>query len=629
MVDHHSPTFSLREEARNTELNRSWNPDLKLRHTKVSFVNAGILDPQEPKEPVHEGAGNAGMETVTGRIDPEESMAKMSLEDRIQDERILLERAVGSDEQTSTGSGRIGVGEGFMESEIKKDIFFVDVKGSQKPAGTGFSKRSLRRSNSPAHSDSSEEVIMFLGRNHPRMNTEKVNDRSFTPKLTPTSKSTMFRNTPKSACSFNALTATVVDDPPFPVVDEATSVQPANSQKAKPTEPREKKIVDLERLSNSRLSRQNKRRKRSKKQNEEDEILADYLENIEDGEGLVDLMNDNSILGRDLGGTDSEERQDQSSENEYLRQRNVLSTDGDGWDSTDVHDLDDLSTSDEVQAIVEVVLSRRTRPSGLQYLVVWKGYTTDDAHWIPLTRLTTPSAEEQIRIFEAELVEMEEFDLGIEDSDDSEVINEKVAMDLQGELEDMKDEQDLLDRKRSRMTDEQIARLLSKQEELGLGSDELVLFDGDEEEGSKGWDKQASPLPMSVWNQTMTRKKKNKRLKEFPSASVLAAVLERDPYNGFDIMDHDRPSLRKKPKRRRGQLTLEFSDSELENTIQMAWENDRSKKKVRKHEREELRAQGLLGKKGKIDMKAKYKESMSWDEVKKEISEFLISSKET
>ena len=589
-------------------------------------MNAGKLD---SKESVQEDVDIPRKETVTGGFEFEVSMSNMSLEDRMRDERLLPKRASNCKDELSTAPERNGVGEGYAES-ARRDVFFVDVKGSQKPADTGFLKPSLRCSRSPSCSDSSEEVIIFSGRSHHSVKAESNEGGSFTPKPTPTIHSTTSQGKSKPANSCNTLRATVVDDPPFPIVDKATTLQPVNSQKVKlTTKSREKKSVDNEHLPDSRLSRQNKRRKRSKKQIEEDEILADYLENIENGEGIGDIMNNNQILGRDLGDMGSEGWQDQSSENEYLRQRDTRSGDGDGWDSTDLQDIDDLSTSDEVQAVVEVVLSKRKRPSGLQYLVVWEGYTADDARWIPLASLITPSAEKKIRIFEAELVEMEEFERGIEDSEDSEMINERVAMDLQDELEDMKDEQDLLDRKRATMTDEQIARLLSKQEELGLGSDELVLFDGDEEEGSKGWDSQASPLPLSVWNQTMTRKKKSKQPKEFPSASVLAAVLERDPYNGFDVMDHDRPSLRKKSKGRRGQLPLEFSDSELETKIQTAWGNDRSKKKARKQEREELRAQGLLGKKGKVDMKAKYQGGMSWDEVKKEISEFLVSSKQT
>jgi hypothetical protein len=112
---------------------------------------------------------------------------------------------------------------------------------------------------------------------------------------------------------------------------------------------------------------------------------------------------------------------------------------------------------------------------------------------------------------------------------------------------------------------------------------------------------------------------------EFPAAGLLA-----DAYDGFDVMDFDRPSLKKKPKGRKGKLVFDLSDSELEASMQMAWDNDRIKKKERKQEREELRAQGLLGSKnGKPDLKQKYREGMGIDAVKEEIKSFLMGNNTT
>ncbi len=95
-------------------------------------------------------------------------------------------------------------------------------------------------------------------------------------------------------------------------------------------------------------------------------------------------------------------------------------------------------------------------------------------------------------------------------------------------------------------------------------------------------------------------------------------------------MDFDRPSLKKKPKGRKGKLEFDLSDSELEASMQMAWDNDRVKKKERKQEREELRAQGLLGSKnGKPELKQKYKEGMGIHAVKEEIKNFLMGTDTT
>jgi len=114
----------------------------------------------------------------------------------------------------------------------------------------------------------------------------------------------------------------------------------------------------------------------------------------------------------------------------------------------------------------------------------------------------------------------------------------------------------------------------------------------------------------------------------FPSASAFADALEADPYFGFDIMDFDRPSLRNKPKGKNSISDLVLSDSEFEIELQQAWQNDRSKKKLRKKEREELRAQGLLGRKpGNPDLAVKYSKEMNMEEFMTELRSFLLSSK--
>lgn len=114
----------------------------------------------------------------------------------------------------------------------------------------------------------------------------------------------------------------------------------------------------------------------------------------------------------------------------------------------------------------------------------------------------------------------------------------------------------------------------------------------------------------------------------FPSASAFADALESDPYFGFDIMDFDRSSLRKKAKGKKSIPDVVLSDSEFEVELQEAWQNDRTKKKLRKMERAELRAQGLLGRKaGHPDLKVKYPKEMNMEEFMTEIRSFLTSAK--
>ena len=159
------------------------------------------------------------------------------------------------------------------------------------------------------------------------------------------------------------------------------------------------------------------------------------------------------------------------------------------------------------------------------------------------------------------------------------------------------------------MDDETLALLLSKQEELGIASDELLLYDD-------GVDASVARAAKRYEKDTP---KKSRRSGHFPSATLMADVLDEDPYGGFDVMDFERPSLRKKKGKK---LPFDVSDDELRETIEANWENDRSKKKERKQEREELRAQGLLGSKSVAN---KYGEGMTIWEIGKAFETFLDS----
>lgn len=99
----------------------------------------------------------------------------------------------------------------------------------------------------------------------------------------------------------------------------------------------------------------------------------------------------------------------------------------------------------------------------------------------------------------------------------------------------------------------------------------------------------------------------------------------------FDFMNWERPSLqRKKGKKSRAQLPLEEFDSDLEQQLQAAWQNDRLRKKQRKKQREEMRALGMLGHGTKPDdLRAKYPTGMSTTELAQELRSFLVSMRET
>ncbi|KAB8293129.1 hypothetical protein EYC80_007483 [Monilinia laxa] len=338
-------------------------------------------------------------------------------------------------------------------------------------------------------------------------------------------------------------------------------------------------------------------------------MIADYIANMDREQGMYDVGQ--AFNRRELGGDDDAAWQDDSSVDDI---QHPNQPEQHGWSRTELQDLDDLSTSDEARGKVQTVLSKRHRTGGVQYLVIWEHQDVDEARWVPLDVLQCSGALPLIEAFEAEEKLIAEFDSnGDEDSDDSDDVGDD-------DDDDYDDDHDLAQRRIDRMDDEKIARLLSKQEELGMGGDEILLFDDDVDDEDEEIAAPAVNLNNFILSGRRGRIERQRRQGEFPSAAPLA-----DAYDGFDVMDFDRPSLKKKPKGRKGKLILDdISDSELEASMQSAWDNDRVKKKERKREREILRAKGLLtGKNGKPDMKARYKEGMSIDDVREEIKEFL------
>ena len=597
----------MKEEARNTERHQSWKSDLKLRYAQVSFVTAATpaseksadLLPQESSKPEPLAAKANAADTV-----PEQSMAGMSLTSHIsvQSSKMTQEMSI----QNHHGQGH---GPKLECSNVadNQDIYFVDTVGSRPLVLTDLPPPVRPRPTSPSNSHSSDEVIVFGGRKRAQqLDRFKYTDPA----------STMGRK--QHSLIHNGNTAVIDDRSWYEASEVQKSLHPENA------------VVVKRRAampaSKGSTSRPRTRYMRSQKRHLDEEIMADYIANIADGDASNDVSS-TMLKRRDLGGTESDAWQDEmeasSTEERLTRILGINSASA----SDDLHSLNDLSTSIGILGAIDHILSKRERPSGLQYLIVWEGYTVDDARWIPLSSLDMPGAEEQIRLFEVEERLVKEYPMGSEDSDEISDKDDMLRMELEEELDDLKDEEDLLERKKTRMTDEQIARLLSKQEELGLGSEELLLFDGDEDERMSEDMDVGLLRKQAVGYSNAYRQRKRRAQDVFASASSFAGVFDQDPYSGFDVMNQERSSLRRR-KGRRGALPFELSDAELEGSLQSAWENDRTKKKIRKQEREELRAQGLLGKKNKLDMKAKYAEGMSIDEVKNEVREFLTSTKE-
>ena len=639
--------FSLSEEARYTERHHLWNSDLKLRHSRVAFVSAGTSSAEElTKAPQKNGAVNGNFQAKdkeTARatesqpaapiVTLEVPMSKMSLSD----DPFAKSSESGSSRKFESGflptSGQSQLGKGEPNTGLSNDVFFTDLKGTGQCTHMGLLPPITRRSPSPAASDSSDEIILFVGRKSAQ--SEPHNTTSQTIK----SGSMSEQNELTHSLPLELLhqpTATIIDDPINDKTKDSTSVlQHTFPNQQMPDIPK-LTVPHMHDLGNGDLTsipgkrRRGKRRNRQWQTDEDTQILADYIANTNANDDLDGFANSFGLNQRELGDSDNAEWEDEETASMSEQQRNVSLGGLDEWDITDLQDFDEISTSSEALDNVERVLLSRHRPSGVQYLAVGQGHKVDEARWLSLAALDVPGADEKIRIFDKEQAEIERLLGECDSSEKSMSLDEQIALNVQEDVEDLEDEEDLIDRKKARATDEQIARLLSKQEELGLGSDNLRLFDGG---GFDGGDEVEAQLD-GMWDEVVTfqdqtkSKRKKRAPPSFPSATALAGVLDRDPYNGFDIMDQDRPSLRRKPKGRRRNLPMELSDSELELQMHMAWENDRSKKKRRKQEREELRAQGLLGQKGKSDLKFKHTEGISMVEVKSEIKDFLLSSME-
>ncbi|KAF2641346.1 hypothetical protein P280DRAFT_468978 [Massarina eburnea CBS 473.64] len=344
------------------------------------------------------------------------------------------------------------------------------------------------------------------------------------------------------------------------------------------------------------------------------EAMDDYAQNIEE-HGLADeIVASASFANREMdleGGSHNDWSSHAVNLTGVLEEEDVGLN---GWDSDDLRDLDGNSTSTDVEHVVARVIGKRTRVTGLQYLVVYDGSPTDDARWLPATFLTNPSDLELIRRFEVRHLARNQ-PISSSSNSGSE-LNDDEDSDADEELDD-----------------EAIARVLQKQEELGLGSDDVVLYAADEHFGH--------PVSGRVSAASMSFGRPNHRRQfraggarrpepTFPSAGAMADALDMDPYGAFDIMDTERPSLRPRKKGRRGAPPPEVEDPDLNEQIQSTWAADRAKKRLKKAEREELRRQGLLGRKGKApDLSVKYKDGINIADIREDIRDFMASNMST
>jgi R3H domain/G-patch domain len=589
------------QEARNTErYGFAWGNSTRLRDHKVQFVSAGNLEMNDSdgKEDNVNGDGvheDGQPETV--------KPASKAEQDEIPPERTSLPQEVSNSDFDCKHTGMIErVGRMEIVAEPLEHGPATSVAEIAQPS-------SPPRSTSKSSVASEEEIIVFGGRRGESRNlVRRPEIPSPTTAPTLTHEMTAVRNEELSPSRGDKSALSTPD---------SVFHRPARSSEDLPSA----KSALFEPNPNFGR-RRGRRRGPSQHEIEEEALMQDYIANIKDDETEddkpeVSVRNEHFRFFKEADGGNVKV---QTSSSGKLKMPDIFDEHLE-WSSGDLEDFDDMSTTDDEIVEVSRVYADRLRPSGFQYLVTGLGKGPDDARWILAEKMTSTSATTEIRFFEERRKAKPDLQEGI--SDDSSTDSDE------GEREVLDDENERLFKLTASMTDAQIAQALDMQDKLGMPTNEVLLFNGQEgSEFANGDDF----IPFSSKQHTSSQKGSKRNLRKndsFPSAGAFADALEQDPYNGFDVMDFDRPSLKPKPKGRKSAgLPFELEDEDLAFQLQQSWDNDRSKKASRKKEREEARQAGLLGSKaanGRVDLHTKYQISgMNADQIRSEIRSFMV-----
>lgn len=593
------------DTARNTEKHMSGWGSSKLRDQGISFVSAGTLHQE--------------LEHVRAQ------------EHEIEDKKDIAKADV---EQGSTAT--------LIESSIPTmpDIKIepaVQHEPVYKETVALADKFSIRPRSASQSSSSSAEQIVFTGRSKgPTPNPASLN----------ASKKPSRAPTPVKSIPFRDHIA------PAPVAAAPVATKPISIGKDTTHIPDLEASSSDRRVMNSRLRRRGRGGSRRQSDLDEQEaIMRDYIANMAMDDSEEDatpvkpstpqppsrwakVRKNETFRYYDGAGEENEKVQILGPKKKQARDTLDQAMD---WNSDDMKDFDDLSTTDEEVEEISQVLRHRERKNGLQYLVTPLGLETGDAKWVLQERLVSESARKEIAIFEEiQAMELEEdsYDEDDDEIDDDETTDseaEEALNDLIEHIESEDDENARIMKHTAKMTDEQIARALAKQEELGMGGDELMLFSGDvdgEEEEELGladaFGRNDDFISFSLKQHTSNRarSKRNKKSRDsFPSAAAFADALDEDPYGAFDVMDFDRPSLRPKKKGRKSDFPydLELEDEDLREQLVSTWTKDRDKKLQRKRAKEEARMSALL----------EYADRSEPAAIKAEIRRFLIQEVDT
>ncbi len=621
--------FTLSQEARNTERHGSfWGNSSRLRDNKIQFVSAGKLG-MDPNESEAEDLEEEEIPTATSEVE--------NFQQR--DTPLIVDGSLFNLDQSIPGDAPVPQNNVNFQSDdrgqnandaMTEQVRRMEIVAEPVESGPATSSSSRPRSTTKSSVTSDDEVIVFGGRGlGSKPDAQKAAQPVDLSRLIPD-----------------------VHTKPIPAINEKRSPFPddkhGHSPISSPFGPSPAGARSSENTTTMRAAfatpspnfgrRRGRRgpRQPTERELEEEALIQDYIDNMKEEESEDDEEATDQNEHYRLFGGSGEENVKVRTSNRAKKKLPDNIDDELGWSSGDLEDFDDLSTTDDEVVEVSQVVSHRVRPSGPQYLVNAVGTELSEARWVLHEKLTSITAKTQIQNFEE--ARMNKMDLEDDESDESSTESDEEALnDLLDAIESADDENNRLMKRTARMTDAQIAKTLALQEELGMDSKDLLLFDGQEDDGdhdvfANGDD--FIPFSSKKHTSNRTRSKQARRKKDtFPSAEAFADALDQDPYGGFDVMDFGRPSLRPKKKGRKSAgLPFELEDEDLAFQLQQSWENDRGKKAARKREREEMRQAGLLGSKaanGRIDLFTKYQDSgMDADQIKMEVRSFLVQEVE-
>ena len=563
------------QEARNTGRHASGGGSSRLRDNAITFVSAGNMSREEPK-------GQIPLESSSSEEENEEDCVNDAEEEPVKSQ-------ITQEHNASPPTNE------FLQATESMHI-------TEPP-------REQENTTNGADTSSDEDELVFSG----RRNAPGPISQSSRPVHVFKATATEFAPSPAPTPSAVQPAQQAPSEPKSRVPQDHSINSPSPAIAIQQLQPPPESLQlsmssDAAPTSNRRHPVSSRYRKgwRSRKQvqaDEEDAILQDYIAN---------MAKDDEDEDEEAGGSKPHRRNETFRFYDGATETNVkVQTTANGkhttkpprqaidWSSDDLEAFDDLSTTDDDVEEIEQVLRFRERPSGPQYLVTALGRATSDAKWMLHGKLTSATALNEIQVYE-EIRNMR-IDVESEDSDSVSSSGDEALDDLMEDIESEAEENTRIFEHTQRMTDEEIARVLAKQEELGMGGDELVLFDGqqvngDSEDDVFGNGEGFIPFSMAQHTSNRGRSKRNRRQGDsFPSAEAFADALDQDPYGAFDVMDFDRPSLRPKRKGRKSYpFDLELEDEELEQQLVSTWMKDREKKTARKREKMEERASELF-----------------------------------